>query len=358
MGNKIIVEHLIVKSAWVFIPSFYFYKENNMKKLNLLLIASVVAGAALLSSSCGSDKTKIGILQPVEHDALSAARTGFISALAEKGYDETKVEFVYHNAGGKDAELTTMAKDLVSSCSMTLGIGTGAAQVLKSTSVDKGLVKPVLFTAVTDPVDAGLVDSLENGKGFVTGTSDAQPIEAQIDLIKECIPEADKIGILYTQSETNSVIQANQAKSVIESAGMSAIIKTATGPSDVSNTALALASESGLDAIYIPTDNNIAANTDAVKTAVSSKHILVVCGEESMTKGCGGVTLSLNYEELGKVTGRMAVEILSGEKNAKDIPVRVMTKEDCNYAMSSANLADAGVTLPESVTTKCSELDK
>ena len=147
----------------------------------------MAAGALLASSvlaSCNggasSGKTKIGILQPVEHSALSAARLGFLNALSKNGFGEDKVEIIYHNAGQSSSDLASLAKDLVGRCDMTFGIATGAAQALRSASIDKGKTNPILFSAVTDPVDAGLVTSLDNGAGFITGTSDINPVEAQV----------------------------------------------------------------------------------------------------------------------------------------------------------------------------------
>ena len=332
-----------------------------MKKLSLTMLTLAVATLGLASCTGTQakevDPIKVGILQPVEHPALEAAREGFKQGLEESGY-KGKVEFVYRNAGGKAADQTAFAKDLVSTCDMYLGIGTDASKDLKSAAEEKGLLKPLLFTAVTDPVDAGLVSSLANGTGFVTGTSDMQPIEAQIDLIQECIPTVDKVGILYTQSETNSVAQANQASTALTAKGITPVVQTCTGPSDVSAAAAALAGTAGLDAIYIPTDNNIAANTDAVKTAVSSSGILVVTGEENMMKGCGHATLSIDYTALGKVTGEMAAQILKDNLVPGKLPVKVMTSSECNYVMSAANCADAHVTLPDSVLAKCTNLDE
>ncbi len=328
-----------------------------MKKLSLTMLTLAVATLGLASctgtQSKESDPVKVGILQPVEHEALDAAREGFKQGLVEKGYDSSKVEFVYRNAGGRGAsDIAAYAKDIVSVCDLYLGIGTDASKALKTAAEDKGLIKPCLFTAVTDPVDAGLVDSLENGKGFVTGTSDMQPIAAQIDLIQECIPAVDKVGILYTESESNSVVQKNQASAALAAKSIAVVTRACSNSSDVSANALALASEPGLDAIYIPTDNNIAANTDAVKTAVQNKGILVVTGEENMMKGCGAATLSIDYTALGKVTGETAAQILKEELVPGKLPVKTMSAEDCEYVISSANCADANVTLPASVIAK------
>ena len=328
-----------------------------MKK-NLIKTLFLLPMTATLFSGCNSAKNQIGILMPVEHVALQAAADGFVKGLEDSGLTKDK-DFTIKlmNAGGKDADIVAYSKTLVAESKMTLGVGTGASKALLSASIDKGSTKPVLFTAVTDPVGEKLVSSIANGSGFVTGTSDAQPIHAQIELLKECLPSADKIGIIYTQSETNSVVQANQAKAAAEELGLTVSIQTCTGPSDISSAASALCAVEGLDAIYIPTDNNIAANTNAVKQEANAKGILIIAGEEGMVRSGGHVTLSIDYHELGVRTGKMAAQILKGEKQPGEIPVGTMTKEECEYIYSSANLAGSGITLPESVTSKSRDIN-
>lgn len=328
-----------------------------MKKTKFIAVAAAALSIIALSS-CGQNKGyKIGILLPVEHVALETCTAGFKEAIASANLD-IQVSFDERNAGGNDADLIAFSKDLVSICDMTFGLGTGASQALKSASVDKGVINPVLFSAVTDPVDAGLVETLANGKGFVTGTTDAQPVGEQIDLITQLLPDADKIGILYTQSETNSKIQADQAQAAAEAAELEVSVKTVTGPADISATALALASEAGMDAIYIPTDNNLAANMNAIKSAATSNHVLVVTGEEGMLSSGGHVTLSIDYKELGKKAGEMAVQIIKGEKRALDIPVTGMAADDCKYVYSSTNVAEAGIVLPEWFTSMTEDISK
>ncbi len=298
---------------------------------------------------------KIGILQPIEHDALSKAREGFINALDTAGYkDGQNITITYSNANGVSSDQNTLAKNLTSSCDLTLGIGTGASQALHSAQINSGSTNPILFTAVTDAVDAELVSSNTNPGGYITGTSDANPVEEQINLIKECLPSATKLGIIYTQSETNSEVQANQAKAAAEGMGLEVKISTCTDSTDLSATARDLCSK--VDALYIPTDNNIAANMNTIKAAADTNKILVVCGEEGMLKNGGHVTLSVDYFELGRKCGNIAVSIIKGEKKPNEIPVATMTKEECVYVMSSKNISDTGITLPDSVKTKFTDI--
>ena len=325
------------------------------KKLLVTAIASLMLAGGLAACGGGStvtlpDKKEgfvIGILQPVEHPALGAAREGFEEGLTEK-IGKGKFEIKYLNAGGNDADLQLDAQTLVDDCDMTFGIGTGAAQALKNQSLAKGYTKPVIFSAVTDPVDAKLVVDKDAPESFVTGSSDMNPVDDQIALIKEIIPTVSKIGILYTQNEINSKVQSEMAKAKAEALGLSVVVKTCQNTSDITSTATALVQEN-VQAIFIPTDNNIAANMNAVKSAADQGHVLVMCGEEGMIKSGGHATLSINYKDLGKHAGLMAGDILLRNKTIKESPVKYMTSQECTYVLSSKNLADAGITIPESV---------
>ena len=315
-----------------------------MKKMKLLTLLPLLI-APMMMTGCSS-KTVIGILQPVEHAALGAAREGFEQGLKDGGLTNYKID--YRNAGGNDADLNTLAKNLIDSSSLTLGIGTGAAKALQGAEVNAGLSKPLMFTAVTDPVSAGLVKSADNPEGYICGTTDANPVEAQVALVKEFNANASKVGIMYTQTEENSKVQSDQAEVAIKAAGMTTDVKTCSNASDISATAEALVAD-GVDAIYIPTDNNIAANMNAIKQAVKNKNILVVCGEENLLKQGGHVTLSINYYNLGLATGKMAAQILKGKKKATDFKVEAVPASNCEYVFSTANLTDAGLTMPEAM---------
>ena len=317
-----------------------------MKKLSIvlpLLATSLLAGCKFGIS--GNNYT-VGILQPVEHSALGAARQGFEDGLKAAGVTNFKIN--YRNAGGNDADLTTLAKNLVDDCDMTLGIGTGAAKALMGAEINAGYEKPLLFTAVTDPVGAGLVKSADNPSGFVCGTTDANPVEAQIALVKEFNASASKVGVMYTQTEENSKVQADQAEAAIKAAGMTADIKTCNNSSDIKATAEALVAD-GVNAIYLPTDNNIAANMNAVKQAAMANNVLVVCGEENMLKEGGHVTLSIDYYNLGLNTGKMAASIINKEKQPTDFKVEAVPASNCAYVYSSKNISDAGLSMPEAM---------
>ncbi len=338
-----------------------------MKKLSIIKLGAVLISLALTSCSNYTypefgpvkegEKYNIGILLPVTHSALNNAAEGFKKGLQEAGWEEGKnIAITTKNAEGKDDDLRTMAKSLIANNVLTLGLGTGATEQLKSAQKNRGTKNPILFSAVTDPVGAGFAKSLEQPGGLITGSSDAQPVEAQIDLIKTVMPTADKVGIFYTISESNSEAQALDAKAEIEAQGMTAVIRTCSDVNDLDTSLAALLATEGLDAIYIPTDNNVAANMLKVKAAAKGKGILVVGGEVGMLEGAH-ITISVDYVTLGQRTGEMAAQILNGEKKPEDLPVYVMPAAECGNFYSSANLADAGVVLDPTVLANFTDVD-
>ncbi len=338
------------------------------KKLKL---SSLLVAGMFICSSCGGsqrvDMSKwtftpknenminIGILLPVEHNALESAKNGFIDELASKGYTVgDNISINYKNANGSDSDLNIFAKDLISSCDITLGVGTSSAQSLYSQSVNLGIYNPILFTAVTDAVSGQLVDSNENPGQYVTGTSDDNPVEAQISLIKEALPEAQNVGIFYTQSEINSKIQADKAAAKISELGMNPVIKTCMGTTDLVANIQSLASQ--VDAIYIPTDNNCASNMNSI--AANSGNKLLLVGEENLLTSGGHLTLSVDYTNLGKKTADIAVDIITKVKKPNEIAVETMSEAECVLKYSSNNCASSSISLPQSILDRATNIDE
>lgn len=324
------------------------------KTLKLLVLSLMM----FILGGCSKSKVKVGILLPVEHDALNLAKEGFMEGLKEGGFvnKQNGFQIIYENALGNESDLVNLSKSLVAKCDLTLGVGTGASVALQSAEINAGLTKPILFTAVTDPLDAELVDNLTSPSGFITGSSDKNPVEAQIGMILDANPNITNLGILYTQSETNSEVQANEAKTAAEDKGLTVTVMTCTDSSDLTQVAESLCG-SGIQALYIPTDNVIAANANAVKLAVDNHNILTICGEEALMARCGHITLSINYFELGKQAGIMAAQILNKQKTVSQLPVKFMSEAECEYVMCSENIADANVTVAKEVTDKCRNIE-
>lgn len=281
----------------------------------ILLTASALAGCT--GGNTADDGTiRIGILQLISHPSLDAAREGFLEALAEAGYVEGEnLEIDYQNAQGDQANLKSMSERLTKNNDLVLAIATPAAQAL----VNEGKDVPIMITAVTDPVDAGLVQSLEAPGGTVSGTSDMVPIEKQADLLMSIVPNAKTVGILYNSSETNSQIQADLAKAALEAAGVTVKELTVTSTNDVQQVTETLAKQ--VDAIYIPTDNTLASSMPTVASVVEKYNIPVVPGSTDQVDTGGLATFGINYHDLGKQTGVMAVKVLKGEATPATMPI-------------------------------------
>lgn len=293
-----------------------------MKKL-IKVLGIGLAGLAL--AACGTDEgtknnaivengeaVNIGILQFMEHNSLQAARDGFVDEL--EGSD-VSVEFEDMNAQGDQSNLQSMSEQLTSNNDLILAIATPAAQSLATVEQEK----PILFTAVTDPEDAGLVDSNDAPGMNLTGTSDMVPIEEQIALLLSIVEEAEAIGIAYNSSEPNSKIQADLAIAELEAQGIEAVVQTVTTTNDVQTTLTSLAQE--VDGIYLPTDNTMASTMSIIGEIAVEYQLPVVAGAGAMVEDGGLATYGINYTDLGRQTARLALRILQDEANPADISV-------------------------------------
>ncbi len=300
---------------------------------------------------------KIGILQPVTHPALDEARLAFKQVINESVasgalHDLGKtVTFRDENPEGDNAQLAVLAKSIAAESDMMLGVATDPSQALKNARDENGTKQPVLFTAVTDPVAAGLIKRFPHHDGSVTGTSDDNPVEAQVNLILKCLdkePSQIKLGILYTGSEVNSAVQAKRAKKAANEAGIKKVTNyTCTNVTDLVTVVNKAANES--DVIYVPTDNLMAANTSTIKTAVDNYNTLCIVGESNMLSA-GHITYSVSYDLLGKRTGEMAIEILTGVKETHEIDAeKMMDDEYLSKKYNSANFTSSGLTIPQEV---------
>ena len=313
-----------------------------MKVVRKLLAPLLVVGILLTSlislHQLKADKKKdvfrIGISQFITHQSLDATREGFVDELAKQGYVEGKnIEIDLQNAQGEQRNLKTISQQLAESSDVVLAIATPSAQSLANTTQ----TTPVIFSAVTDPVSAKLVESREHPGGNVTGTSDqsSDAISTQINLIKKVLPKAKTIGILYTQSEPNSVVQKDEAKRLLEEKGFTVVEKTILDSNNVKAAAESLMAE--VDMVFVPTDNIISSTMETVKQ-VSIKHKVPVFGGSTEMIAVGGLyNYGTNYEELGRQTARMLIRVLKGEK-PENIAVEVPEKLELH---TNKEMADA-----------------
>ena len=326
-----------------------------MKKLISLVLAAVMA-LSLVACGSGSkdkdtdtgDKTyKVGIVQLVQHEALDAATKGFTDALKEALGD--KVEVVEKNASGDSNNCTTIVNGFISDkVDLIMANATPALQAAASATS----TIPILGTSVTDYATAlEIADWTGTVGGNISGTSDLAPLDKQAAMLQELFPNAKKVGMLFCSSEPNSKYQVDEVTKLLSAAGITCTEYTFTDSNDVSSVAQKACDDS--DALYIPTDNTAASNTEAIANVVLAAGTPVIAGEAGICRGCGVATLSIDYYELGKITGQMAAKILTGEADISTMPV-----EFAPTATKQANMANCeklGITVPADYTALATE---
>lgn len=307
-----------------------------MKKRNLLKAICILTMFAMLFAGCGSSKKKVGIIQFVEHPSLNEIRESFTAELAVLGYDESKIEIIYQNGQGDFSNLNSISQKLVGDgVDMIVAIATPAAQAAAAATTDI----PILFSAVTDPVAAGLVADMNAPGGNITGTSDAIPVGPIFELAGRLTPDAKKFGFIYNSGEVNSISVIAQAKEYCDANGLTYSEGTVTNSSEVQQAALQLLSE--CDALFAPIDNTVAsAMPNLSELAIEQKKPVYVAADSMVNDG-GLATVGINYTNLGKETAAMAKEILDGKKPG-ELPVRVLD----NFAevINDNTLAALGLT--------------
>ena len=300
--------------------------------------SSVASSAAAGSAAASGDSYTVGICQLVQHAALDAATQGFEDALTAEFGDNVKFDF--QNAQGDSATCATIANGFVSAgVDLIMANATPALQAAQSATNEI----PVLGTSVTEyGVALGLSDFSGTVGGNISGTSDLAPLDQQADMIVEWMPEAKKVGLLYCSAEANSQYQVDEVQKYLEAKGVTATQYAFSDSNDLSSVCQKAADEN--DALYVPTDNTVAANTGIVDGICRPAKKPVFAGEEGICAGCGVATLSISYYDLGYTTGEMAVKILKGEA---DISTMSIEYTDVTKKYNKAVCDDLGLTAPE-----------
>ncbi len=314
-----------------------------MKKIIAVMLAVIMI---LAFAGCGETQNeknsvlKIGIIQYMSHPSLDNCYNGVISALESSGLQYT-VDYQIGSGNSADSDCTNFAKNMVAAnYDMIIAIATPAAKSAFAATDDTEI--PVIFCAVSDPVAAGLVDSMDAPGYLCTGTSDMLDLEAQVALIKAMQPEVKSIGILYTSSEDNSITNLKNFKAICDKEGIEVVATAVQGASDIPSAAEELASK--VDCINNFTDNNVVNNLSVVLTA-ADKYGIPVYGseEEQVINGCLA-SVSIDYVALGRVTGEMAVSVLKGE-DASTMAVKTIT--EATPVINSSVLKKLGLSTPE-----------
>ncbi len=321
-----------------------------MKKI--LLLVSI---AIMLVLSCGNegkksreiggekskDTFKIGITQIVAHPALDSAREGFKDAFKESGL---KVTFDEKNANGEIATANMIANNFVTEkVDLIYAIATSTAQ-----SAAQATNKlPVVFSAITDPEAAGLI------KENVTGISDRVNVKQQLELLLKLDSKIKKVGVIYNSSEQNSKVQVDDLKKAASELGITIVEKSVTQVSEIPQASETLVKSS--DALYLPTDNLVASVVNLItEKAIAAKKI-AFGAESAHVKGGALITQGIDYYEMGKEAGKIAVEILKNGKKTSDISFKKMDLND--IVINNKTLAAIGISLPEDIKLKAKTIN-
>lgn len=308
-----------------------------------VIATAVLAGAALLSSQSIMAKTaKVAVSQIVEHPALDATRQGLLDGLKAKGYEEGKnLEFDYKTAQGNPAIAVQIARQFVGeNPDVLVGIATPTAQALVSATK----TIPIVFTAVTDPVGAKLVKQLEQPGKNVTGLSDLSPVEQHVELIKEILPNAKSIGVVYNPGEANAVSLMELLKLSAAKHGIKLVEATALKSADVQSATQAIAEKS--DVIYALIDNTVASAIEGMIVAANQAKTPVFGAATSYVERGAIASLGFDYYQIGVQTADYVAAILEG-KEPGSLDVQVAKGSDLVINKTAAE--QLGITIPEAV---------
>mgnify|MGYP005910202871 CR=1 FL=1 len=300
-----------------------------MKKW-MKLTAAAVAATALLYG-CGGNgggekktddgKKQIAVVQVMQHGSLDAANQGFLDGLKERGYGADKISVDQQNAQGDQSNLKTIASRFKANRpDLICAISTPAAQAVANEIHDL----PIIGCAITDFEMAKLVKSNSRPETNVTGVNDRGPVEKQVDMGLKFLPAAKRLGLIYSSSEVNSQIQADQAKAHAASLGLTVVERTVSSVNDIQQAAESMVGQ--VDFIYVPTDNVIASSIPTLVKVTDPAKIPVFVGADSMAKDGALAAISVDYYTLGKQTGRLAADILDGKVTAEKAPVEHQTE--------------------------------
>lgn len=338
--------------------AFLHSKPTFAKLIGVSLLSAVLFG-------CGGDKAPteqktetpaatadaktVAITAIVEHPSLDAVRKGAIEALAQEGYKEGQNLTVnFQSAQGNMGTAGQIAKQFAAdNPDAIIAIATPSAQAVVSATT----TVPVVFSAVTEPVEAKLVSKLDGSGTNVTGASDVLPLEPQVVLIKELLPNVKNIGFVYSPGEVNSTVTLKNLKAVAQAQGVTIVEAPAQKSSDIAMAAQSLVGK--VDVIYTSTDNNVVNAYEALAKVAKEGKIPLVSSDPGVIERGASVVLGVNYHQLGIETGKITARIFKGEK-AGDIPVYRASELD--LFVNKKNASEQGLTVPQSILDKAQKV--
>lgn len=311
----------------------------------VLLVSAVFAGCSTNTSSTGSsDALKVGVIQYMAHSSLDNCYTGVKQALDESGLN-IEIDYQIGSSGSADTDCQSYAANMVAqNYDLIIAIATPAATAAYSAVTSASSSIPVIFCAVSDPVAAGLVQSLDAPGNNCSGTADTFDVESQVELIQDLQPDVKNLGVIYTTTEANSISQLERLQKAADAAGINVVAKGINDASELAAVAASVVTQ--VDAITNLTDNNVVDNMSVVMEQANAAGVPVYGSEiEQVKKGCIAAA-SLDYVALGKTTGEMAVRALNGEA----LPTMpVVTVSDSEMVVNTDVLNAMSITLPASL---------
>jgi putative ABC transport system substrate-binding protein len=328
------------------------------KKLGIVIavviVVTIVVGSFWVNRSVSSKGLyHIGVTQLMTNPGIDAIRDGFLDEMSKLGYIEGEnIRYTLKNSQGDNSISQSIAKGFVNvRCDMIFAITTPTVQVCAKEI--KGTNIPLVFGAVTDPVTAGLVSSLENPGGNITGTSDKWPTSAQFDLLLQLCPNVKRIGVVYNPGETNSEDNMREIEKVCAEKGLQLLKVGVANTSEVLAAAQSLVGR--IDAFYVSADNTVITAMDAVIRVSEQNKIPLLPGVSSNVEQGGFGTLGPNYFDIGVESARIADRIIKGEK-VGNIPVATATKFEYFFNLKSAEAT--GVVIPDSLLNQATQVYK
>ena len=322
------------------------------KVMAMVMAAMTMAAAMAVPAMADEESVTIGISQFAEHGSLDNCREGFLEGLKEAGYEEGKnLTVEYQNAQADTGSAATIADSFVNKkVDLICAIATPSAMSAYNSAMDADI--PVIYTAVSDPAGAGLVNEDGTNVGNITGTSDKLPVTEQMELIRELMPDAKKIGILYTTSEANSVSTIQEYKDNAEKYGFEIVDTGINTIADVEMAAKDLASK--VDCISNLTDNTVVSALQTVLAAANDAKIPVFGSEVEQVKNGCVAAVGIDYVALGKQTGEMAAKVLKGEATVAETPFEIC--EGGNVYVNTEAAGNIDFTISDDVLNEAAEV--
>lgn len=320
-----------------------------MFKRGMVWAVAGLMAAGMMLSGCGqsqngnvsSGKLQIGIIQPVEHPALDASVKGFEAGLAERGYkDGDKIQLDRQNAQGDHSNMETIVNRFISQKSnLIYAVATSTAQVV----ANKTKEIPIVGAAIYDYKKAGLVKSLDKPGTNVTGTTNFNPVEKQLDLILKVLPSTQEVGVIYASSEVNSQAQIEMFKAYAAQKGIKIVEGTISNVNDIQQVATNMVRQ-GVKVIFVPTDNLVASAMANLTAITDEAKVPVFVADDNLLKSGGLMGYTVDYYALGVQAGKMAADILDGKSKPQDMAIQL--QPTMKLVINEGQVKKLGITVP------------